>query len=67
MLKEIIQHQYNVLLQSLIFVVLVGKNFFNAFVKMLEFCLWYGGFDKCVTLCLLLVQRNLHVHANSRQ
>ena len=38
MLEEIIQHQYNVLLQSLIFDVLVGKNFFNAFVEVLGKC-----------------------------
>jgi hypothetical protein len=35
MLEEIIQHQYDALLQSIYFDVLVGKNFFNAFVKVL--------------------------------
>jgi hypothetical protein len=37
----------------------------QGFGKMLEFCMWYGDFDKCVVLCLLHVQRNLH--AISRQ
>jgi hypothetical protein len=35
MLEEIIQHQYNILLQSVFFDVLVGKNFVNAFVKFM--------------------------------
>ena len=34
-----IQHQNKVLLQSLIFDVLVGKNFFYAFVEVLGKCL----------------------------
>jgi hypothetical protein len=38
MLEEIIQHQYNVLLQSVFFDVLVGKNFVNAFVKFMGKC-----------------------------
>jgi hypothetical protein len=33
-----IQQKYNVLLQSLFFDVLVGKNLFNAFVKVLGKC-----------------------------
>jgi hypothetical protein len=47
----------------LIFDVLVGKTFINTFVmvmgEMLEFCMWYGGFVKCVILGLC-VQRDLH-------
>jgi hypothetical protein len=51
-----------------IFNVLVGKTFINTFVKvmgeMLEFCMWYGCFVKCVVLSLC-IQSNLH--ANLRQ
>ena len=36
MFEEIIQHQYNFLLQSLIFDALVGKNFFNALSRFWE-------------------------------
>jgi hypothetical protein len=38
MLKEIIQYQYNVPLQSLFFDVFVGKNFVTAFVKFMGKC-----------------------------
>jgi hypothetical protein len=38
MLEEIIQHQYNVPLQSLFSDVLVGKNFMNVFVKFMAKC-----------------------------
>jgi hypothetical protein len=39
MLEEINQHQYNVLLQSLFFDVLVDKTFFNTSVKVMgKFC-----------------------------
>jgi hypothetical protein len=38
MLEEIIQHQYNFLLQSLFFDVLFGKNFVNTFVKFMGKC-----------------------------
>jgi hypothetical protein len=38
MLEEIIQHQYNVLFQSVFFDVLVGNNFVNAFVKFIGKC-----------------------------
>jgi hypothetical protein len=36
MLEEIIQHQHNVLLQSLFFDVLVGKNFFMLLSRFWE-------------------------------
>jgi hypothetical protein len=63
MLKEISQHQYNGLLQNLFFDVLVGKTFFNTFVKIMgKCCMWYGGFVKCVVLGLLRVQRNLNAN-----
>jgi hypothetical protein len=38
MFKEIIQRQYNVLLQSIFFDDLVGKNFVNAFVMFMGKC-----------------------------
>jgi hypothetical protein len=43
MLAEIIQHQYNILLQSVFFDVLVGKNFVNVFVKFMGKC-WNSVF-----------------------